>query len=78
MDQTMKLDIIGNSDIYINKNDSYGGCSWNINLSPIHSNNLIWLENFRREHEKETKLREENPALKTAWDNYQLLKELVK
>jgi hypothetical protein len=39
---------------------------------------LNWLSAFKYEHEQELKLREEIPAVKNAWEQYQVVKILAK
>jgi hypothetical protein len=45
--------------------------------SPFHSKYHV-LDHIIAEHEEECRLRYTNPALKKAWDNYQMLLKLVK
>lgn len=73
----MKLDIYGDSNITVNKSNNYDGCSWNVSLNSYHSDNLNWIMTFRAEYEREKKLREDHPAIKNAWDQYQVIKTLA-
>ena len=45
--------------------------------SQFHSRYSV-LDHIIREHEEESRLRYTNPALKKAWDNYQLILNMVK
>ena len=69
--------IYGDDQIYVSTNDIYGGQELRITMNSISKENLNWLQNFRMEHEKEKKLREENIAVKNAWEQYQVVKTLA-
>jgi hypothetical protein len=58
---------------WITFNTSYA----TIKLSPLGEGLLSWLENFKTEYEKEKELREKIPALKNAWERYQVVKILA-
>lgn len=69
--------IYGDDMIWVNKNDVYGGEELRISMSSIAKDNLNWLQTFRAEQEAEKKLREENAAVKNAWEQYQVVKALA-
>ena len=69
--------IYGDEMIYTVINDVYGGQELRININSTVKENLNWLQKFRFEHEKELKLREENLAVKNAWEQYQVVKALA-
>lgn len=69
--------IYGDEMIYTTLSDVYGGQELRISMNSIAKENLNWLQNFRYEHEKEKKLREENQAVKNAWEQYQVIKTLA-
>lgn len=69
--------IYGDEMIYTSMNDVYGGQELRINMNANAKDNLIWLQTFRYEYEKEKKLREENVAVKNAWEQYQVVKTLA-
>ena len=69
--------IYGDEMIYTTMNDVYGGQELRINMNANAKDNLMWLQQFRYEYEKEQKLREENVAVKNAWEQYQVVKTLA-
>ncbi len=69
--------IYGDDVIWTSTTDTYGGQELRINMSGHHKDNLMWLQKFRFEYEKELKLREENQAVKNAWEQYQVVKTLA-
>ena len=69
--------VYGDDVVWINTNDTYGGQELRISFNSMHKDNLLWLQNFRIEHEKEKRLREENVAVKNAWEQYQVVKALA-
>lgn len=62
----------------------YDGVSWlpisprpaSISLSPEVEGLLVWLRQHRMEVETEKNLRESHPAVKKAWEQYQVVKTL--
>jgi hypothetical protein len=68
----------GDEFLYCNKTDSYGGVDMSIRIADHLKNNLMWLDTFRKEYEAEQRLREESPAVKNAWEQYQVVKALAK
>ena len=66
--------VTGDDVISVYTSDTYGGQELRICMSMYHKENMMWLQNFRMEHEKEKKLREENQAVKNAWEQYQVVK----
>ena len=69
--------IYGDDQIWVSANDVYGGQELRINMSSTAKENLYWLQIFRVEYEAEKKLREENVAVKNAWEQYQVVKALA-
>lgn len=69
--------VYGDDIIWTNTTDTYGGQELRITMASHHKENLNWLNRFRQEHEKELKLREENLAVKNAWEQYQVIKALA-
>ncbi len=69
--------VYGDDVIWTTTTDTYGGQELRITMAGHHKENLMWLQNFRTEHEKEKKLREENQAVKNAWEQYQVIKSLA-
>ena len=69
--------IYGDDQIWVTATDVYGGQELRITMNSIAKDNLYWLQQFRAEHEKEKKLREENVAVKNAWEQYQVVKALA-
>lgn len=49
-----------------------------IELKPMYISKYSVLEHIIQEHEEESRLRHTNPALKKAWENYQMLLRMVK
>ena len=69
--------VYGDDIISVYTSDTYGGQDLRICMTMYHKENMMWLQNFRMEHEKEKKLREENQAVKNAWEQYQVVKTLA-
>ena len=69
--------IYGDDQIWVNTSDVYGGQELRISMNSVTKDNLMWLQNFRYEQEKEKKLREENQAVKNAYEQYQVVKALA-
>jgi hypothetical protein len=67
----------GDEYLYCNKMDSYGGVDMSIRIADPLKDNLKWLDTFRREYEAERILRENNQAVKNAWEQYQVIKTLA-
>jgi len=57
--------------------DVYGGKEIHINLGFEAVDAIKWVQEHRRQLEKERKLRESNPALSNAWDQYQTMLRIV-
>jgi hypothetical protein len=68
----------GDEFLYCNKTDSYGGIDMTVRISDPLKETLKWLDSFRKEYEVEQRLREESPAVKNAWEQYQVVKILAK
>ena len=69
--------VYGDEGIHVYSSDTYGGQELRISMNPTYKENMVWLQNFRAEQEKEKKLREENQAVKNAWEQYQVVKSLA-
>lgn len=69
--------IYGDDVIWVTQTDIYGGQELRINMNSYYKEDLNWLKNFRQEQEAEKKLREENVAVKNAWEQYQVVKALA-
>ena len=69
--------IYGDDIISVYKSEVYGGEELRISVTQHHKDSLNWLMIFRQEYEKEKKLREENQAVKNAWEQYQVVKTLA-
>ena len=62
----------------------YDGVAWQsisstttgISLSPEVEDLLVWLRQHKKEVEEEKRLRETHPAVKNAWEQYQVIKTL--
>lgn len=67
----------GDATLACNKTDQYGGVDLMISMMEPHKSNLMWIDQFRKEYEQEKKLREESPAVKNAWEQYQVIKTLA-
>ena len=74
----MIKNINGDHIIQVYKMDTYGGVDLSVTMSPMYADLLIWLSMFKQEHEQELRLREESPAIKNAWEQYQIVKALAK
>lgn len=73
----MIKNVTGDGIVQLYKMDQYGGVDLSVSVSPPFSDNLRWLSDFRRQYETEQKLREENQAVKNAWEQYQVIKTLA-
>jgi hypothetical protein len=67
---------MGDGFILTNKIDVYGGVDLYVSINSTYRESLEWLLQFKYEHEAEKRLREENPAVKNAWEQYQVVKAL--
>lgn len=65
-------------NILASAHPEYGGTNLHLSLNHEISKNLQWLANFKKEYENEEKLRQENFAVKKAWEQYQIIKILAK
>jgi hypothetical protein len=74
----MIKNVNGDHIIQVYKMDTYGGVDLSVTMSPTYTDLLNWLSMFKYEHEQELKLREESPAVKNAWEQYQVVKALAK
>ena len=73
----MIKNVMGDGMVQLQKMDQYGGVDLSVSILPPFANNLLWLADFRKEYEAEQKLREENQAVKNAWEQYQVVKILA-
>lgn len=69
--------VYGDEIIHVYASDTYGGQELRMSMNPVIKENLYWLQQFKQEHEAEKKLREENVAVKNAWEQYQVVKALA-
>ena len=69
--------VYGDDQVWVTTTDTYGGQELRINMNSVTKDNLMWLQEFRKEQEKEKKLREENQAVKNAYEQYQVVKSLA-
>ena len=74
----MIKNVMSDHIIQVYKTDTYGGIDLSVTMSPTYADLLNWLSAFKYEHEQELKLREEIPAVKNAWEQYQVVKILAK
>ena len=74
----MIKNVMSDHIIQVYKMDTYGGIDLSVTMSPTYADLLNWLSAFKYEHEQELKLREETPAVKNAWEQYQVVKILAK
>jgi hypothetical protein len=74
----MIKNVMSDHIIQVYKMDTYGGIDLSVTMTPLYADLLSWLSTFKYEHEQELKLREESPAVKNAWEQYQLVKALAK
>ena len=74
----MIKNVMSDHIIQVYKMDTYGGIDLSVTMTPLYADLLNWLSTFKYEYEQELKLREESPAVKNAWEQYQVVKALVK
>ena len=72
----MIKNVMSDHIIQVYKMDTYGGIDLSVTMSPTYADLLNWLSAFK--YEQELKLREEIPAVKNAWEQYQVVKILAK
>ena len=72
----MIKNVMSDHIIQVYKMDTYGGVDLSVTMTPTYADLLNWLSTFKQEHEQELKLREESPAVKNAWEQYQVVKAL--
>ena len=78
VNETMIKNVMGDHIIQVYKMDAYGGVDLSVTMTPTYREMLDWLSRFKYEHEAEQRLREESPAVKNAWEQYQVVKALAK
>lgn len=66
----------GDNILYTSKIDSYGGVDLNIGMIPQYKEALEWLVQFKQEHEQEKLYRQNHPAVKNAYEQYQVVLQL--
>jgi hypothetical protein len=74
----MIKNVMSDHIIQVYKMDTYGGIDLSVTMSPTYADLLNWLSMFKYEHEQELILRENNQAVKNAWEQYQVVKILAK
>lgn len=62
---------------HIGKQEVYGGMDYTMNLDMRAVDDLIWLRQHRARMEKEANARAENPAVDSAYQQYQTVLNLV-
>lgn len=67
----------GDDVVSLVKTDSYGGVDLAVTMQPLYREALRWLVLHKHEVEQEKKLREDNLAVKNAWEQYQVIKTLA-
>jgi hypothetical protein len=73
----MIKNVMSDHIIQVYKMDTYGGVDLSVTMTPTYADLLGWLSNFKYEHEQERVLRENNQAVKNAWEQYQVIKTLA-
>ena len=73
----MLKNVYGDGVIMVSKNDTYGGVDFSVTMSQPYADDIRWLNQYRREYELEKNLRENSPAVKNAWEQYQVVKILT-
>ena len=74
----MIKNVMSDHIIQVYKMDTYGGIDLSVTMTPLYADLLNWLSMFKYEHEQELILRENNQAVKNAWEQYQVVKILAK
>ena len=62
---------------YANIAETYGGQQVTVNLDPQLVQDLKWLREYRQRMELEAKAREENESVRSAYEQYQTVLNLV-
>lgn len=63
--------------IYVSTMDVHGGKELCVSFSQDVADSLNWIKQHRKLMEKEAELRSSNPALASAWDQYQVMLRIV-
>lgn len=62
----------GDRWISFSKNDVYGGCELHVKATFDLEQKLNWLDAFIRQEDEARRLRESDPNVKAAWDQYRM------
>lgn len=62
----------GDRWISVSKTDVYGGYDLRVNATPELDTKLAWLDRFIAAEEQARLLRESDPNVKSAWDQYRM------
>lgn len=77
MNELIKIDIDPSTFGWTRVEDTYGGKRHVIYIHQEWIDCLNWVKNHKAQLEKEAKLRAENPALASQWDQYQTMLRIV-
>ncbi len=64
--------LYGDRWISFSKSDTYGGYDLHIRATPELESKMAWLSKFIEEEERSRTLRESDPNVKAAWDQYRM------
>ena len=62
---------------YVNKQDTHGGVDYTLYIDPQMIDDLRWLRKHKTRIESEEKIRNENPAVASAYEQYQTVLKIV-
>lgn len=60
-----------------NESETYGGVNLHLNFADQMIDDLVWLRELRAQTNKEKELRASNPALESAWQQYQTMLNIL-
>lgn len=63
--------------IHVSTMDVHGGRDISVSVSNDVVETINWVKKYRQKLEKEIELRASNPALASAWDQYQVMLRIV-
>lgn len=63
--------------LHVMQQDTYGGKSYVLSMSPHLEDDILWLRRFRQDQEKEAIARRENPELMRLYEEYRVLLKLT-
>ena len=76
--QKLQVDIYPSDWMYIHQSEDWGRTKVTISIDPKLVETMDWVKNYKKQLEEEAKIRAENPAAASAYEQYQTMLKLVK